>query len=135
LGAATATKVPTGTAAALVTADKLTSTARVTLTVASDRLAAGSDQLAVVTYSNDSDKRVVVSMPLDAVVRITDLNGGLVSEWRGPRPNYPVETEYLAPGDTTYRPVRFVVPGPGSYRISGVAEDLEIEPIALTAVE
>ena len=116
-------------------ADRSTPTARLTLMIASERLTAGSDQLAVVMYTNHSSKPVTVSMPLDVTIRITDPNGQLVSAWRAPRPHYPVETMRLAPDASTDRPALFVVPGPGSYRVSAVAQGLETAPIRLTAAE
>ena len=115
--------------------DRSTPTARLTLMIASERLTAGSDQLAFVMYTNHSDQPVTVSMPLDVTVRVTNPDGQLVSAWRAPRPHYPVETTRLAAGASTDRPALFVVPGPGTYRISAVAEGLETAPIRLTAAE
>lgn len=130
----TVSKVPASEITSPVRTDKTTDAAYLTLLIASDQLTAGSDQLAVISYSNNRNEPVTVSTPLDASVRITDSNGQLVSEFRATRPDYPVESSPLAAGDTRYNVVRFTVPEAGSYSIVGAAEDLETDELALTAV-
>ena len=106
----------------------------VSVAIASGRLIAGSEQSAVIGYTNASNDATSVALPLDVVVRITDADNALVSKWESPAVRQRTRYAFLTPWETIYVTVRFKAPDSGDYILYGSANGVQGSAINLQTV-
>lgn len=108
---------------------------QLTVTIASEQLVAGSDQLGVVALENLSEKSRTIEYP-SMGIRITDRSGTLVADYPAPRPNYPGSMPVkFSPYERHQTLIRFTAPEEGSYLLYGYADDYQTEPISLVTTD
>ena len=88
--------------------------ALVSVGVSSSSLVAGTEQVAIVCYTNTSGRSVWVDLPLDAGAATVPVKGGYVSEWDADARDG-VSAVMLAPFGSTCGLVRFTLAEPGDY--------------------
>ena len=105
------------------------------LLLPSDRVVAGTEQTALLSYVNATEEIVAVPSVPAGEVRITDTMGGLISSWESSGKSETAQTVQLAPLQRTYVAVRFDAPKSGFYLVHGRAFGEESLAVSLQTVD